>query len=243
MRFFRQVCRGLVVATALLLVSCIDGREEVWLNEDGSGRADVRYSLPAAAARFQGGADGVRKILGEFLAGAPGIRDATHEVTTEGDRLVIHVRAAFDSVREVKKSTSTKSMRELPSSAKGLAGDVKVSMEGRTIGFSRTIEAGNALPGIAFLPGAPMEGRHLIYILHLPVAAAESNATRVENEGKTLVWDYPLDQAVKGPVTTRFKVRVPVPAWLWGTGAGGVLAAGAVVVIFVRRMRGKRVES
>ncbi|RYD49750.1 MAG: nuclear transport factor 2 family protein [Verrucomicrobiaceae bacterium] len=231
--------RILAVAAAMLLVSCIEGREEVWLNEDGSGRADVRYSLPAAAARFQGGVDGIRKVLGEFLAKAPGIRDTSHEVIREGDRLVIHVRAAFDSVREVKKSASSKSMRSLPSSAKGLAGDVKVSMEGRTIGFSRTISAGDALPGINFMPGSPMKDRNLTYILHLPVAAAESNAMRVENGGKTLIWDYPLAQAVQGPVTTRFKVKVPIPGWLWGIAAGGVATLGAASLFVARRVRKK----
>lgn len=233
----------LAVATALLLVSCIDGREEFWLNEDGSGRADVRYSLPAAAAKFQGGADGVSRLLAEFLANAPGIRDASHEVTEEGDRLTIHVRAAFDSVREVKKSASPESLRELPSSAKGLAGEVKVSVDGRTIGFSRTIEAGNALPGITFMPGAPMDGRNLTYILHLPVPATESNATQVEADGRTLIWNYPLQQAVKGPVVTHFKVKVPVPAWLWGAGAGGLLCAGTMITFIVRRIRGNRVAS
>lgn len=237
MEFSRHVLRLAAIAVAFLLVSCIDGREEIWLNADGSGRADVLYSLPATAAKFQGGAEGVGKMLDEFLKKAPGLTHASHEVVTEGDRLKIHVRVSFDSVRDVAKASGPAPMEKLPSSANGLAGKVKVAMDGRTIDFSRTISAGNALPGIGFMPGSPMRDRNLTYILHLPVAVAESNATRVENEGRTLVWDYPLAEAVKAPVVTRFMVKVPLPPWLWATGAAGVVAAGALVVLSWKRMR------
>lgn len=235
MDFSRHVLRLLAIVAALLLASCIDGREEIWLNADGSGRADIRYSLPAAAARFQGGAEGVGRMLGEFLKTAPGLTHSNHEVVTEGDRLKIRVQASFDSARDLGKVSRSDPMHKLPSSANGLAGEVKVAMDGRTIDFSRKIAAGNALPGIGFMPGSPMKDRNLTYILHLPVAAVESNAMRVENEGRTLVWDYPLAQAVKGPVVTRFKVRVPVPGWLWATGAGGVAVVAAGMVFSWRR--------
>lgn len=241
MAFFRQVIRFAAIAVAFLLVSCIDGREEIWLNADGSGRADVRYSLPAAAARFQGGAEGVREMLGKFLQTAPGLTHSSHEVVAEGDRLKIHVQVSFDSVRDVAKASGPAPMEKLPSSANGLAGEVKVAMDGRTIDFSRKISAGDALPGIGFIPGSPMRDRNLTYILHLPVAAEESNATRVENEGRTLVWDYPLADAVKAPVLTRFKVRVPVPAWLWASGAAGAVAAVSLVAFSCRKMLRRKV--
>src|SRR6478609_5988227 len=191
MNFPRSIVRLLAIAAALLLVSCIDGREEFWLNADGSGRADVTYSLPAAAAKFQGGEAGVRKMVGDFLAATPGLISPHCEVTTDQDRLVIRVQAAFDSVLDLKAMSRNGSLENLPSSATNLAGKVNVTVDGRTIDFSRTIAAGKALPGATFMPASRFEGRKLLYIVHLPVPATGSNATRTEDGGRTLAWDFP----------------------------------------------------
>ncbi|MES2657800.1 MAG: hypothetical protein V4689_04235 [Verrucomicrobiota bacterium] len=236
MGFPSYIVRLLAVITACLLVSCIDGREEIWLNADGSGRADVTYSLPAAAAKFQGGEDGVKKMLGDFLFNTPAIKNPTCDVTTIDGRLKIHVRGSFDSALELKEISKNGSMEKLPSSATGLTGSTKVTMSGRTVDFSRTIDAGSALPGSFFMPASQFEGRRLSYIVHLPVAAMESNATRIEDEGRTLVWDFPLAQAIKGPFTTSFSAKVPIPAWMLASAGTATFAAGFLAILTFRKM-------
>jgi hypothetical protein len=223
----RHLVRLLVFLAACLLVSCIDGREELWLNADGSGRADVSYTLPAIAAKFQGGEEGVRKLLEKFLRDAPGLTSSSHEVITQGDRLKIRVRASFDSAMELKKISKSDPLEKLPSSANGLAGDVKISRQGRTLDFSRTISAGRALPGAAFLPASQFENRRLTYILHLPEAPIESNAVRTEDGGRTLIWDYPLATAIKSPFTTSFKTKIPIPTWILASAGAVVLVVGS----------------
>lgn len=218
-----QILRVLTLITACLLVSCIDGHEEIWLNANGSGRADIRYSLPAAAARFQGGEAGVRRIIGELLKNTPAIATSSYEVAREQDRLKIHVQATFNSAMDLTKISTGRSLENLPSSATYLAGDFKVDLHGRTVDFARTIVPGKALPGAIFLPVSQFEGRNLTYIIHLPDAASESNATRVEDAGRTLVWDYPLARAIQGPFTLRFKARIPIPRWAVASGAAVVL--------------------
>lgn len=203
--------RLFAILAACLLASCIDGREEIWLNADGSGRAEIFYSVPAAAARLQGGEAGVRRMIGEFLKDTPEISASDHTVTVTDDRLEIRVRAAFDSALDLKDLSTGDSLNKLPSSASSLAGKVQVKREGLSIGFSRTITAGNALPGAGFLPESRLQGRNLTYIIHLPEAATESNATRVANDGRTLEWTFPLATAVRSPVTTRFTAPVPIP--------------------------------
>lgn len=239
MRFETPIIRLLAVATACLLVSCIDGHEEVWLNADGSGRADITYSLPAAAARFQGGENGVKKMLGDFLSQTPALRSPTYEVTTIDGRLTVHVQASFDSALDLKDISKGESMGKLPSSATGLTGSTLVTVSGRTVDFSRTISAGDALPGSSFMPASQFDGHRLTYIMHLPLAAMESNATRTENEGRTLVWDIPLAQAIKGPFATRFKANVPVPVWLLAS-AGTVTFAGGALAFFGFRKMSRR---
>ncbi len=214
MGWVRHIVRVLTVITACVLVSCIEVREEIWLNSNGSGRGDVRYSLPAAAARFQGGEAGVRRLIGGFLKKTPAITTSSYEVVTDQDRLKIHIQATFDSALDLKVISKGSAMEKLPSSATSLAGEMAVDIHGRTVDFTRTIAPGKALPGAIFLPASQFQGRNLTYIIHLPNAASESNATRVENAGRTLVWEYPLAGAIQNPVSLRFKAKIPIPLWL-----------------------------
>lgn len=236
MAMSRYIFQFFAVVVGCLLVSCIDGREEVWLNADGSGRADVCYTLPAAAARFQGGEAGIRRIVGDFLRNTPEITSSNFEVATEDNRLNIHVHGTFKSVRDFKGLTTAPS-GQLPSSAVNLAGEVQVEMHGRTINFSRTVSPGKALTGSAFIPASQFEGRKLAYILHLPEAATESNATRVEDDGRSLVWEFPLAQAIQSPVTTRFKVKIPVPPWLLVTAIAGTLLVVISAFLGIQKLR------
>jgi hypothetical protein len=233
----RYIFRMLAPVVAVLLVSCIDGREEIWLNADGSGRADITYDLPAAAAGFKGGEDGVRKMLGDFLKSTPALKNPTFEVTTHDGRLKIHVQTSFASALELKDLSKSSSMEKLPSSASGLTGYTTVNVDGLTVDFARTIDAGSALPGSFFLPASQFENRGLSYIIHLPGPAIDSDATRTEDEGRTLIWDFPLTQAIKGPVTTRFKARIPVPTWVYGSAGAVIFTVGLLAFLTIKKIR------
>ena len=173
--------RSITVIVACFLTSCIDCREEVWLAADGSGRVDISYTLPAAAAKFQGGEEGIRKMLGKLLADTKEIHSSSYEVTTLKDRLTIRVKASFDSALDLKEVSSGGPMHQLPSSAGGLAGKVEAKLSGRSIDLKRTISPGAALPGSRFMPASNFRDHRLVYIIHLPLAAKESNAARTEN--------------------------------------------------------------
>jgi hypothetical protein len=209
----RFIVRLAACAAVGLSGSCIDGREEVWVNADGSGHTEVSYSVPAAAARLHGGASGVRRMIEGFLKDAPGITTSSCEVATAGDQLEIRVRTTFDSALELQEIPMSDAMSGLPSSAAGLVGNVRVMMKGLSIDFARTIKAGEVLPGAGFIPVSQFKDRQLTYIFHLPKAATESNATRTENSGRTLIWEFPLAQAIQAPVSTRFTAPIPLPTW------------------------------
>jgi hypothetical protein len=228
----RAMLRLSACVAVALLASCIDGREEIWLNADGSGRAEIHYSLPAAAAKFQGGETGVQRMIVGFLQGSPAVSGSTCEVSTVGERLQIRVCTEFASALELQKIATGKALAKLPSSATGLTGDFDVKLHGLSVDFTRTIRAGDALPGAVFMPVASIKDRALTYIIHLPRAATRSNATRVEDSGRTLVWEVPLAVALQGPVVTRF--RAPIPPPRWALVAGGVLG-GLAAVLGVRK--------
>ncbi|MEO5716224.1 MAG: hypothetical protein ABIT37_22280 [Luteolibacter sp.] len=227
----------IALLVACLLTSCIDCHEEIWLEADGSGHADISYTLPAAAARFQGGETGVRKQIEKFLSETKEIKSSACEVSTEGDRLKIRVSGAFDSALDLKEISTGGSMDELPSSATNLAGKVEVSVKGRTVDLTRTISPGAALPGAAFMPASAFEGHRLVYVIHLPTAAKESNATRTADDGRTLVWDFPLAKAIRTPVTTRFVAEIPIPRWMLITAAPVAFVVGWLALLGFKQLR------
>lgn len=230
----KTIARIRLLGAAFLLSSCIDSREEYWLQADGSGRAELTYHLPAAAAAVHGGESGIRQMVADFLAQTPELTAATCEVATEETRLRVHISTAFESAMDI---ASGDSLNTLPAAASALTGEITAKFQGRTLDFSRSIAASKALPGAAFLPASQLEGRRMIYIMHLPAAATASNATRTENAGRTLVWDIPLAQAVKAPFTTRFRMDVPIPWGIVSTIATPVLLAACVLVLRFRKSR------
>jgi hypothetical protein len=231
--------RPLLIASlcliAALLSSCIDGREEFWLRGDGSGAAEVVYEVPAAAAALKGGDDGLRRMLEEWLARRPEIRREHCDVTTTGDRTRIHVRVAFDSALKLLDLSDPESTRTLPAGARHLSGAFDFRLHGRDVELTRTISPGKALFAGLLMPKEEIEGRRLVYTVHLPEAALESNATRTENGGKTLIWDFALADGLKQPLVTRLKTRMPIPAWLVASGAGLAALLLGVIVTVLRR--------
>jgi hypothetical protein len=205
----KTALRLLLAVITALLVSCIDGREEYWLESDGSGRAEITYTLPATAVRMHGGDAGIRKQIIAWLREIPGVTYCDCTTSKENDRVTIKVNTRFESALDLKQLAAEDS--GLPATASHLIGEIRADIHGRTLDFSRTISASRALPAFSLLPDASMEGRQLAYIMHLPAAALESNATRRENHGRTLIWEVPLAGAFKSPVVTRFRMDVPIP--------------------------------
>lgn len=206
-----------------MLSSCIDGREEYWLARDGSGVAEIIYEVPAKAAALKGGDLSLQQRIEDWIAGTPEVRKEICQVTTTGDRTRIHVRLAFDSVRKLAKLSNSEPEANspgLPNAFRHLVGEFDFQMKGRDVEFTRTISPGKAFLNGLLLPKHETDGRRLVYTLHLPEPALESNATQTLDEGKTLVWDRALADGLKQPLVTHVKARVPVPAWLIASSAG-----------------------
>jgi hypothetical protein len=229
--------RIFLLAAAALLTSCIDSREEYWLEADGGGRAEATYCIPAAVAAMHGGESGIRGLIDGFLKKTPEITSSECEVATEGNRLRVKIRAGFDSALDLKNVATGDAIKELPSAASNLAGKVTVDLQGRTLDFQRQISVSTALPGSSFLPDSQFEGHRMVYIMHLPTAVLESNATRTEDSGRTLVWDFPLTEALNSPIATRFKMEIPIPWTLVTTVA---LPLSLFCGLAVRRIRKSR---
>ena len=221
---------------SFLLQSCIDGHEEVWIEPNGSGRAEITYSIPARAVQLKGGDQAVLEMIRGFLANTPEISQSTCEVRTEGETTRICVRTTFDSALDLKNAAQGPGSEHLPPAAKHLAGVVATTLEGRTLDFTRTIRPGKALPGSSMLPKSTFQGHRLSYIIHLPAAPSSHNATRTENGGRTLIWEKTMEEAVRSPIVTHFRMDIPIP-WKWIA----LIAAGlGLLAIITTRLLRKR---
>ncbi len=214
-----------LLACCLSLTACFDLREELWVKSDGSGRVEITCDLPATAARMQGGDAAVRKKIALFLLGAPALKSPSCEVRTVGESTRVHIDVSFDSAMDLKQLGSRTALKGLPSGATYLAGEIRADVHGRTMDFTRTLTPSKALPGIGFLPVSELERHRLVYVMHLPVAVVDSNATSVLDGGCTMVWDVSLADALKGPVCLHFRAPIPMPWVLVATVTLGLSTA------------------
>lgn len=226
MKLLRILWFSSIAAFILLLSSCIDGREEIWLEPDGSGKAHFQYDIPAAAAKFQGGEKGIQELLDSILKDFP---DATKTLQISGDRLKIDVNLSFTSQDVLSKLRSSIGAKKSPQALRHLAGVFEVKREGLTVDFTRTISPGLALP-TAFIPASEFKNRKLTYILHLPVVPTESTADRIGNNGFTQIWEQPLSTAIRKPIVMHFKAKAQIPNWLM---ALGIITSTIVVTALI----------
>lgn len=232
MNVFRAAVLITVIAAALLSSSCVDSREEYWIDARGGGRGEMSFTMPATALRLHGGEAGVERMIDAFLKKIPGIEPTRREVSVHGERAEVALAFRFESALDLADFADSSAARELPSAVRHLAGSVDVSLYGRELAYTRQSDPGRAIPGVSLLPASRLAGR-LVTIIHLPSPASETNATRMENDGCTLVWDTPLADAVKAPLEMHFKMNVPIP---WSLVLGFGLPVGlAGVILLVRR--------
>ena len=210
----RLILRWLAILITCLLTSCIDGREEYWFNAMGGGHAELTYSLPAAAADLSGGEASIREKIEAYLKDNEAFTSSSYTVTRMDSHLVATVKVEFRSVKDLKKLANRAKESDAPSSARHFMGDINLEVKGLLVDFTRKISPARAIPGALFLPRKELDGHRLLYIAHLPIQPLESNATRTEDAGRTLIWDIPLSQALRGPFLTHFKARIPLPRWL-----------------------------
>ena len=229
----RRAASVLLAISCALLTSCINGREEIWVNADGSGRAEILYDVPAAAARFKGGPAGIETLVGSLLQG---MSPSTHSVETQGDRLQIKAAFSFDSAEKLSSLTASISDQKMPPPIEHLAGKFLLSRSLNSVDFSRTISAGKAIPTV-FISPAEFTNRSLTYIFHLPVTPVESTASRTADGGRTLIWERPLAVALREPVVIRFKANFPIPLLIFAAAGAAIAVILGLIVLAIRKAR------
>lgn len=236
--------RFLAGLACLVLSACFDIREEVWIHPDGSGRAELNYTIPESALLLGGGAGGLETKIRAMVASQPVIRLDAVSVSTVNDEAKIVVKLSTDSMLSLIDLQQSETLHQMPDAASNIAGTVVVKVEGLEVDFTRTVNVRKAL-GLTSLAigGEERAKRSLEYIIHLPKAAKESNATLVTDDGKTLAWKVTLGEALKKPVVTRFRAAMPIPRSLYFATGLLLLVIVALVLRVLRKRRQRREDA
>ena len=218
--------RLLILAASLLLSACFDIHEEVWIEQDGSGRAELRYTVPESALRLNGGAAGTEKKIRDLITAQPSLILDGISIDVKEKNATVTVRVSTESMLSLRKLKKSEGFKSLSESTADIVGHFDVGLRGLDVDFARTVQVKEALGLASFaISSDERKNRRLTYIVHLPKAAKENNATLVTDGGRTLTWDYPLGEAMKQPIITSFRAAIPIPPYMWA------VAAGALTVI------------
>jgi len=233
---FRKLHHHLVLALCLLASSCIDCREEYWIARDGSGRATIAYDLPASFLAMRG-ESALRDSVKAWISDHPQLTLGSFDISHANDRATIKASVSFRSALDLVSLATDGSLDDMSPTTKALVGHFDFRAHGRDVELCRSVRPSDALGGGLLVPESEIDGRRFVYTLHLPAAALSSNATRTEDGGKTLIWDNPLADGMKGPILMRFKTRMPIP-WKWiYLGAGGAVLLAFLVRFYLRKRK------
>ena len=230
--------RLFAAAACLLLAACFDVREEVWIHRDGSGRAELRYTVPDSALLLAGGSAALEEKIRALVATQPPLRLDGVQIAAWDGQAHVAVNISTESMLSLLDLKKSEDFDDLPESSAAIAGHFDVRLKWLDLDFSRSIHVREALGLASLAVGADdRANRRLTYIVHLPKAAKESNATELRDGGKTLVWDYTLGEAMKKPVVTRFRATMPIPRYAWAAVAVVLIAAAWMVLRWRKRLR------
>ena len=161
--------RLFIACLAIMLVSsCLDSHEEVWINADASGKAQVRIALPLHVANANGGEKELKALITDYFDSTPAF--TSHSVTTSvtDDQMVIDVLMTFDDIFDLKDPATNPVYEQFPDAADDLLGTAKVEIDGSKLNFLRTIDLTKAIPGSVLIPKDQLKGHKLTTIIHLP---------------------------------------------------------------------------
>ena len=102
--------RFLVLAACLTLAACFDIREEVWIERNGAGRAELRYTVPESALLLGGGAAGTEQKIRELIASQPSLILDGVAVEVKDERATVSVNVSTKSMLsllDLKKSATS----------------------------------------------------------------------------------------------------------------------------------------
>lgn len=240
----KYVICALMAMLLLLLNSCIDGEEEIFVNADGSASMKVKYQVPGMIFSAED-ADELVAIVADEVGGNESLRLVTNRVDTEKGQRIIHIEVETDSVMELDGMFDEVSAQAGVEQSKTdklwrcLLGKMDVNVEGLSAGIIRKVDLEPLLNEYLGEKSASLLGEsEFRYAIHLPETVTESNAHEVTADGRTLKWRYKLSECKKKPIVMDLQVPISLPWWVkMGAGVFVLLVLAGGYVFFQKRSK------
>lgn len=205
----------------MIFTSCVEGEEEIWISQDGSGKFVAHYVMPAVALTQIGDPDDFETALKMIDDLEDGISITNLDFTRNGSKVTFHLEATFQDARELLVITSRNEelfVRETgcdPEKIAGIAGSIQFELKGLTPTFSRTISPSEIFPPMMSRRPKMLGPSTFKYIIHLPAEVLETNAHEITSDRKTVSWSFRLSEHFETPMMMSFTTKLPIPWWGW----------------------------
>ena len=233
----KYVIFSVLALVVVLLNSCIDGEEEVWIRGDGSARIKAVYHVPGVLFSAEDATALVKSIHDEMQK-EESIKVITNRVERKEGYRVITIELETDDMmgldEALSKNKPGEGSQKSDKMLNAILGEMHVVQDGLRVRFQRRVDLAPLLDGKSPTMLGDSEFR---YIIHLPKAAESNNAHVVEDGGRTLRWIYKLGETKQKPIVLEMVAPIPLPWWVYGAGGLVVVLLVAGGVFLWRRSR------
>jgi len=213
------------------------GREEITIEEDGSGEIILSYSIPQASVSYER-LKKVKSELEELLTRHSGVRAETYTLRPKSIYTVVDAMVKFDSVFALRRLLEQESYVR-PSAQGGstlgdMMGALTIQQSGLRVRWNRDILLPAVIGVESFGNPELLQNVKFEYILNLPYACDSSNAHRVSDDGRKLEWSYKMSDVRE--MKQEVALTVQLPWWLWAVSILSIVMTGWLSVKGIKKL-------
>jgi hypothetical protein len=242
---FQKSARIAIAVCGLLLGSCVDYEEEMWLNDDLSGRLAITLSVQEELVKGNTGLerDIREEVIRRDIERIPGVKLQSFRAFRDAGKIIEKMVIEFDSVEKLSRYET----RIGEAGAVSLLGTFNIQESRGRISLARTVPVLPRLQGSTAVKDLFVQGlsslflgkNYLNYKLHLPREIINANTQRVDGANRVVEWKFTLAQAVHDPPSMQTE-------WKRQGGVGTIVLVGILISLgagafyYFRRTRAKR---
>ena len=230
-----------MILPLVILHSCIEGEEEIWIDGDGSGKLRAHYRIPSIALKQLGEPeDFIRaiKLVDEAEEGIE-VQNVTFEIIK--GKGVFHLEATFENALDLleisdrNRSVFVEEAEADPEQLDALTGDINMGIEGIHVNFTRAVSLGPVFPSMVQRSPTMLGPSAFSYTIHFPAEVIETNAPNISEDRRTVSWEFLLKNYVDQPMLMTAKTKLPIPWWAWAVLAALLLMFAGLIWKLIHR--------
>jgi hypothetical protein len=237
----RRIFLFLLNLPALIFTSCVEGEEELWINQNGSGRILAHYELPRIALSRLGNPDDTMRAFINIDEREEDLKIQALSFGEVNGKIVFHLEATFENALDLleiiarNKEAFIEESGNDPVHLDAIAGVIHFNFEDCTPKFSRAVSLGGLFPTAVNRRPGMLGPSTFKYTIHLPAKVIESNAHSISEDGKTVSWNFLLKEHFAAPMEMGVTIKIPIPWWAWAVLAMLTFALALLIWKFVIR--------